>query len=182
VRWRELDLLYRSSNDLSTLCPRRQRPTSNRLTCHDSTSYSAVRVPVRCLFWCMFDLEFGASAFRIAGPAFTDEAIMDTTLDRKPVQSVFHFRSVVDDPSALDAGSFAEKLYRIGELADKWGLGQATIPKLVKDEPGVIQIRQGRKKRIRPAPFRNPPHGESTPDCRTSLEMLQRIERNTTRL
>lgn len=71
---------------------------------------------------------------------------MGTTLDRKPVQSVFHLRSVVDDPSALDAGHFAEKHYRIGELAERWGLGRETVRKLVKDEPGVIQIRQGRKK------------------------------------
>jgi len=71
---------------------------------------------------------------------------MGTTFDRKPVQSVFHLRSVVDDPSALDAGSFAEKHYRIGELAERWGLGRETVRKLVKNEPGVIQIRQGRKK------------------------------------
>ena len=70
---------------------------------------------------------------------------MGTTLDRKPVQSVFHLRSVVDDPSALDAGSFAEKHYRIGELAERWGLGRETVRKLVKNEPGVIQIRQGEK-------------------------------------
>jgi hypothetical protein len=71
---------------------------------------------------------------------------MDTTLDRKPVQSVFHLRSVVDDPSALNAGSFAEKHYRIGELAERWGLGREKVRKLVKNEPGVIQIRQRRKK------------------------------------
>jgi hypothetical protein len=71
---------------------------------------------------------------------------MGTTLDRKPVQSVFHLLSVVDDPTALDAGSFAEKHYKIGELAERWGLGRETVRKLVKNEPGVIQIRQGRKK------------------------------------
>jgi hypothetical protein len=71
---------------------------------------------------------------------------MGTTLDRKPVQSVFHLRSVVDAPSTLEASSFAEKHYRIGELAERWGLGRETVRKLVKDEPGVIQIRQGRKK------------------------------------
>jgi hypothetical protein len=71
---------------------------------------------------------------------------MGTTLDRKPVQSVFHLRSVVDGPSALDAGTFAEKHYRIGELAERWGLGRETVRKLVKNQPGVIQIRKGRKK------------------------------------
>jgi hypothetical protein len=39
-----------------------------------------------------------------------------------------------------------EKHYRVGELADLWGLGRETIRKLVKDDPGVIKIRMGRKK------------------------------------
>ena len=43
-------------------------------------------------------------------------------------------------PSAL------EKHYRIGELARLWGLGRETVRKLVKDDPGVIKIRLGRKK------------------------------------
>ncbi len=36
--------------------------------------------------------------------------------------------------------------YRIGELAELWGLGRETMRKLVMDEPGVIKIQQGRKK------------------------------------
>jgi hypothetical protein len=87
-----------------------------------------------------------SSAFHVAGPAFREEAIMGTRLDRNPVENVFHLRSVVDGPITHDAGSFAEKHYRIGELAERWGLGRETVRKLVKDEPGVIQIRQGRKK------------------------------------
>jgi hypothetical protein len=39
-----------------------------------------------------------------------------------------------------------EKHYRVGELADLWGLGRETIRKLVKDDPGVIKIRMGQKK------------------------------------
>lgn len=39
-----------------------------------------------------------------------------------------------------------EKHYRIGELACMWGLGRETVRKLVKDDPGVIKIRMGRKK------------------------------------
>jgi hypothetical protein len=42
--------------------------------------------------------------------------------------------------------SFAEKHYRIGELAKLWGLGRETIRLIVKDEPGVIKIRMGPKK------------------------------------
>lgn len=44
------------------------------------------------------------------------------------------------------ARSAFEKHYRIGELARIWGLGRETVRKLVKDEPGVIKIRLGRKK------------------------------------
>lgn len=71
---------------------------------------------------------------------------MGTTLDHKLAQNTFHIRTIVDGPSAIDAERFAEKHFRIGELAEIWGLGRETIRKLVKDEPGVILIRQGRKK------------------------------------
>lgn len=71
---------------------------------------------------------------------------MDTTLDHKPAQHTFHIRRIVDDSGAIDSERFAEKHFRIGELAERWGLGRETIRKLVKDEPGVILIRQGRKK------------------------------------
>ena len=39
-----------------------------------------------------------------------------------------------------------EKHYRISDLAGLWGLGRETVRKLVKDDPGVIKIRMGRKK------------------------------------
>lgn len=39
-----------------------------------------------------------------------------------------------------------EPHYRIGELATQWGLGRETVRKLVKDDPGVIKLRCGRKK------------------------------------
>ena len=39
-----------------------------------------------------------------------------------------------------------EKHYRVGDLAKIWGLGRETVRKLVKDDPGVIKIRMGRKK------------------------------------
>jgi len=39
-----------------------------------------------------------------------------------------------------------EKHYRISDLARLWGLGRETVRKLVKDDPGVIKIRMGRKK------------------------------------
>jgi hypothetical protein len=42
--------------------------------------------------------------------------------------------------------SFAEKHYRVSELAKLWGLGRETVRKLVKDDPCVVKIRQGRKK------------------------------------
>jgi len=39
-----------------------------------------------------------------------------------------------------------EKHYRISDLADLWGLGRETVRKLVKDDPGVIKVRMGRRK------------------------------------
>ncbi len=39
-----------------------------------------------------------------------------------------------------------EKQYRLGDLAEMWSLGRETVRKLVKDDPGVIRIRMGRKK------------------------------------
>src|ERR1022692_508648 len=45
----------------------------------------------------------------------------------------------------VDSTTF-EKHYRIGELAEIWGLGRETVRRLVKDDPGVIKIRMGRKK------------------------------------
>ena len=39
-----------------------------------------------------------------------------------------------------------EKHYRISELARLWGIGRETVRRLIKDDPGVIKIRLGRKK------------------------------------
>jgi hypothetical protein len=40
-----------------------------------------------------------------------------------------------------------ERHYRIGELAELWGLGRETVRLLVKNDPGVLKIRMGRKKK-----------------------------------
>ena len=39
-----------------------------------------------------------------------------------------------------------EKHYAVGELAKLWGYGRETVRMLVKDEPGVLKLRIGRKK------------------------------------
>jgi hypothetical protein len=44
------------------------------------------------------------------------------------------------------AHSAFERHFRLGELAQMWKLGRETVRQLVKDEPGVIKIRLGRKK------------------------------------
>lgn len=44
-----------------------------------------------------------------------------------------------------DTSAF-ERHYRISELAEMWGIGRETVRLLVKDEPGVIKIRLGRKR------------------------------------
>jgi len=38
-----------------------------------------------------------------------------------------------------------EKHYSISDLRTQWAMGRETVRKLVKDEPGVIKIRLGRK-------------------------------------
>jgi len=50
------------------------------------------------------------------------------------------------EPQVLINSPSFEKHYRIGELAEIWGLGRETVRRLVKDDPGVIKIRLGRKK------------------------------------
>lgn len=44
-----------------------------------------------------------------------------------------------------DASAF-ERHYRVGQLAELWGLGRETVRLLVKDEPGVLKIRHGRRR------------------------------------
>ena len=41
--------------------------------------------------------------------------------------------------------TFNERHYRIKELSENWRVGRETIRLLVKDEPGVVALRQGRK-------------------------------------
>ncbi len=43
--------------------------------------------------------------------------------------------------------SFAERHYPINELSAMWALDRGIVTQLVKDEPGTIKLRQGRKKR-----------------------------------
>jgi hypothetical protein len=45
----------------------------------------------------------------------------------------------------LEENTTFERHYRISELSRLWGLGRETVRKLVKDDPGVIKIRMGRK-------------------------------------
>jgi hypothetical protein len=50
------------------------------------------------------------------------------------------------DYGRAEDNTFAEKHYRIGELAKLRALGRETVRKLVKDHPGVGKVRMGRKK------------------------------------
>jgi len=42
--------------------------------------------------------------------------------------------------------TFNERHYRVKELAENWRVGRETVRLLVKDEPGVVAIRQGSKR------------------------------------
>lgn len=41
-----------------------------------------------------------------------------------------------------------ETHYTVGDLAKLWRLGRETVRLLVKDEPGVLKVRLGRKKKL----------------------------------
>lgn len=68
------------------------------------------------------------------------------SLGKKPVQYATEATLALDGRYLSRDASFAEKHYRVSDLAELWGLGRETVRKIVKDEPGVIKIRQGRKK------------------------------------
>lgn len=38
-----------------------------------------------------------------------------------------------------------EPHFRVGQIAKNWGLGRETVRNLVKNEPGVVKLRAGRK-------------------------------------
>jgi hypothetical protein len=38
-----------------------------------------------------------------------------------------------------------ERHYSVGELAELWGYGRESVRKVMKDEPGVVKLRMGRK-------------------------------------
>jgi hypothetical protein len=50
-----------------------------------------------------------------------------------------------EELSSVPGEAAFEKHYRIGDLDRLWGLGRETVCKLVKDDPGVVKIRMGRK-------------------------------------
>ena len=65
---------------------------------------------------------------------FSDQELAQAATPTRMMES-----SAPEDPAF-------ERHYRIGELAAMWQLGRETVRLLVKDEPGVIRIRLGRKK------------------------------------
>jgi hypothetical protein len=67
-------------------------------------------------------------------------------LGKKPVQNTTQAALASERYYLQPDSSFAEKHYRVSDLAELWGLGRETVRKLVKDDPVVIKIRQGRKK------------------------------------
>lgn len=60
-------------------------------------------------------------------------------MDRIPVRSA---------ASSNFQDSTFESHFTIGELARQWKLGRETVRLLVKDEPGVLRIRMGRRKAL----------------------------------
>lgn len=86
-------------------------------------------------------------------------------LGKKPVQKEIQTTLALDVQYLSRDTSFAEKHYRVGELAGLWGLGRETVRKIVKDEPGVIKIRQGVRRYIPHIASRNQSCAEYIPGC-----------------
>jgi len=63
---------------------------------------------------------------------------MGPEIDRLPVRTAL----------GCAADSTFEAHFSIAELARQWKLGRETVRLLVKDEPGVLGIRLGRKKAL----------------------------------
>ncbi len=68
------------------------------------------------------------------------------SLGKKPIQNTRQAAFALEQRYLAANDSFAEKHYRVSDLAELWGLGRETVRKLVKDDPGVIKIRMGRKR------------------------------------
>jgi hypothetical protein len=59
---------------------------------------------------------------------------------------VLPVRASIATEHANPESAFAEQHWRIGRLSKRWAVGRETVRLLVKDDPGVIKIRHGRKK------------------------------------
>ena len=44
-----------------------------------------------------------------------------------------------------EASTFDDEHYRIADIVFLWGFGRETVRVLIKDEPGVLRLAQGRK-------------------------------------
>lgn len=60
------------------------------------------------------------------------------------------FEGAPQKPEArqMQLDSTFESHYTVGDLAKRWRLGRETVRLLVKDEPGVLKIRLGRRKSL----------------------------------
>ena len=86
------------------------------------------------------------------------------SLGKKPIQNTSQAALALERRYLAANDSFAEKHYRVSDLAELWGLGRETVRKLVKDDPGVIKIRDA-SGRIRFTACRNPLCGAFIRGC-----------------
>lgn len=66
--------------------------------------------------------------------------IVDTKIDDRATSGVCKCRGIAT------GHAYMEKHYRIDELSKLWSIGRETVRLIVKDEPGVLRIRQGLKR------------------------------------
>lgn len=72
-------------------------------------------------------------------------SILDASRYR-PTDERFESRAPTAADNTSPSHPALERHYRIGELAEMWKVGRETVRLLVKDEPGVVKIRNGRKR------------------------------------
>ena len=88
------------------------------------------------------------------------------TLDKKPVQNVNQAAPALEQRYMHPYDSFAEKHYRVSDLAKLWGLGREAVRKLVKDDTDVIRTA---------VPTKLPrERGAQTLNCTTALRQAGR--------
>ena len=83
----------------------------------------------------------------LAGVLWAASAVSSLRIGHAACASmVLPVRASIATERANPESAFAEEHWRIGRLAERWGVGRETVRLLFKDDPAVIRMNDGRKK------------------------------------